>query len=245
MYWAVLTYGKVRQLSLPLGVHNWAQADQIFRRGSVYLDNTNFFKAQTHNLSTIDARCGVEFPLISNMFLRTSQCRDYQSRIALPCVYQRFKPVDLLSFGFMVFHATMEGVEIPSSSNPLAGLIVVLQSIAVFFYAFNFLPDIDRPGTSFSSALAHFVRFYDVHFQIAIRDCTPSAFAGIATLIKDNVWYLFVWPCREPSDLHFLKAFSTQKRLRIGLIVIGLFLAGCSQRPFGAYDYYFFHKVND
>jgi len=221
----VLTYGKYAN-SLPLGVHNWAQSDR-YSVAVRYIDNTNFFKAQTHNLSTIDGRCGVEFPILQYVSAQVSRIINPEY---LPFIYRGLN-LCLLTIGFWFF---MRKWKLNTTFKFLAGLILFFSPL-LFFYAFNFLPDI--AGLAFLLiGFAHFIDFTETsRLKSAIY---AILFAGIATLIKTTCGIYFLG-MTGAIGLHFLKPFQLKK----GLWFITVFLLVAA--TIWSYDYYFFHKVNE
>jgi hypothetical protein len=210
---------------LPLGVHNWAQSDR-FSVAVMYMDNINFFKAQTHNLSTIDGRCGVEFPAVQYLSARISALTSPQH---LPIIYRSINLLILLA-GIWFF---VRSWKVDSTVKLLAGLILFFSPV-LFFYGFNFLPDTIGLGVLLIG-LGYFIRFTtDQKQKYAIYSLL---FAGLATLLKTTcgIYFLALAGC---YGLHYLKPFALKKGLHIlGILaLIILVVVG--------YDYYFFHNVN-
>ena len=220
-----LTYAKYAN-SLPLGVHNWAQSDR-YSVAVRYLDNTNFLKAQTHNASTIDERCGVEFPFIQYTSARISSIF---SPKALPIIYRSLN-LFLLILGFWFF---MRQWKISKNLQYIVGVSLFFSPL-LFFYAFNFLPD--TTGLAFLLiGLGHFIRFNNAP---SIKSGVYAIiFAGIATLIKTTCG-IYLIAMAGTIGLFYLKPFKLQNVLKIFVCTV---LVGS---VIWFYDYYFFHKINE
>ncbi|MFT5725737.1 MAG: hypothetical protein ACI9JN_002864, partial [Bacteroidia bacterium] len=219
------TYGKYAN-ALPLGVHNWAQSDR-YSVAVKYLDNTNFFKVKTHNLSTVGGRTGVEFPAIQYISARFSSII---SDSHLPFIY-RFINLIILLAGLFYFVKQWQS---KWHINALT-LLGFFFSPVLFFYAFNFLPDTAGLGLLLF-AFGHFIQFASKH-QIKNAIFT-LLFAGLATLLKTTCGIYFL-ALSGTLGLYYLKPLN----LKTGLIVLSSFIF--ISLTIWMYDYYFFHKVNE
>lgn len=220
-----LTYGQYAN-KLPLGVHNWAQADR-YSVAVRYLDHYNFLEARTHNLSTIDARVGVEFPIVQYISARIS---GIVGPTFLPVIYRSIN-LFLLIIGFTRF---VRSWNIPSVQKVIIGATLFFSPL-LYFYAFNFLPD--TSGLAFLLiAFGYFIDFsHTKQLKFGLRSLV---FAGIATLIKTTCGIYFL-AISGTVFLQYIKPFAISQLLKLAgtvLLIIGIIWS---------YDYYFFHKVNE
>lgn len=221
----VFTYGNYVN-TLPLGVHNWAQSDR-YSVSVRYLNNVNFLKAQTHNLSTIDGRCGVEFPLIQYVSARVASL---VSAKHLPLIYRSFNLL-LLLIGMWFF---IKKWQLPEIHKLFIGPILFFSPV-LFFYGFNFLPD--TTGLAFLLiGLGYFVEYSKTSsLKTAIY---ALLFAGIATLVKTTCG-IYLIAMTGTIGLQYLRPLDLKK----GLTTLVFFTIIAA--TIWGYDYYFFHKVNE
>ncbi len=210
---------------LPLGVHNWAQSDR-YSVAVKFIDEINFFKARTHNLSTIDGRCGVEFPATQYVSARLASTI---SPNHLPFIYRMFNLI-ILTFGIWRFIAAWKTKQ---QIKTLTFLLVFFSPV-LLFYGFNFLPDTTGLGLLLIG-LGYFVRYN--HSKVLRYALLSVLFAGMATLLKTTCGIYFL-ALIGTYGLHFIKPLEVKK----GLTVLFVFLALAALILL--YDYYFFHKVN-
>jgi hypothetical protein len=220
-----IVYGKYAN-SLPLGVHNWAQSDR-YSVAVMYQQNSNFLKAQTQNLSTIDGRTGVEFPALQYISARYSLLSNGSN---LPFIYRLINLVILLG-GLRFFIKQWN----TNWATKLLSGVAFFCSPVLLFYGFNFLPDTTGLGLLLF-AFGYFVRFTDA--QKAKHAAYAIMLAALATLLKTTCGIYFLGLTAAIGIFH-LKPL----KLKQGLLLLGVFSI-CSLFIW-TYDYYFFHKVNE
>lgn len=211
---------------LPYGMHNWAQSDR-YSVAVQYLDNNNFFKARTHNLSTVDGRVGVEFPLIQYTSAKIS---NLFGNNFLPFVY-RLSNLLLLLGGLFFFTKQWNTDKITKTILAFA----LFFSPVILFYSFNFLPDITGLGFLLFG-FGFVVKFIQKH---ELKQAFLSLlFLGIATLVKTTSG-IFLLAVGGSLCLHFLRPVNWKKLFAIGMFTIGMVAVVF------LYDYFYFHKVNE
>ncbi len=212
--------------TLPLGVHNWAQSDR-YSVAVKFLEHNDILKARTHNLGSVDGRCGVEFPLVQFIAAKLANVFGENS---LPMLFKVLN-FSILFFGFIYFIFQWQG-------NWLINRIIgssILFSPMLFFYAYNFLPDTAGLGFLLFS-FGFFVKYYHNKHQ---KDFTFSLiFAGLATLVKTTCG-ISLLAMLGAYFLYFLKK-KDLKRIA-STVVHGIILLSVIY----IYDYFFFHKVNE
>ncbi len=220
----LLTYSK-HYNHPPLGVHNWAQSDR-YSVAKMFQENSNFFTPQTHNLSSENGRCGVEFPILQYTSAHLSNLFNQDS---LPFIYKLLNLLVLLwgSWFFLRKWNDKSGLGI------LIGLNLLFSPILVF-YGFNYLPD-----TAAISVLLF-------SFGCLIKYDQTNSFkplilaiglAALAALIKTTCGIYFI-ALTGSIGLYYLLN-KDWKKLGIittwtlaWIVVIAL------------YDFYLFHEVN-
>ncbi len=210
---------------LPNGFHNWAQSDR-YSVAVKFQENLNFFKPQTHNITSENGRCGVEFPFVQYISARVSNLFGVSN---LPFIYKLLNlGMLLLGFAFFVRQWSSSG-----SFKVLLALLLFMSPVLVY-YGFNYLPDTASLGLV-CLAIGLIIK----HKQ----DITPNAQAWIlvvlafATLIKTSSGIYLLAVMGSLFVLHILA--KKWKHLTV-LLIWSVLLIGL----IAAYDYFLFHKVN-
>ncbi|MBO6517181.1 MAG: hypothetical protein JJ975_11585 [Bacteroidia bacterium] len=220
----IITYLKFSN-SLPLGVHSWAQSDR-YSVAYMFQGNANFFAPQTHNLSSENGRCGVEFPLIQYTSARLSLIL---GKNRLPFLYRLINLLVLLT-GIIYLFSKWK----PRAITPFLLGVVTLTSPVLVFYGFNFLPDTAGVGVLFI-ALGQLL-IYDRSGQLK-HGLFALGFSALASLLKTTCGIYFLGIA---GGLGLYELMSKNWK-RTGIIVLlTLILGGIV----ASYDYYFFHEVN-
>lgn len=186
---------------MPRGIHEWAQADRLALAFNFHDNGLNFFRPQTHNISSVDGVVGVEFPLVPYLAAVGAKLTGRLSII----VWYRGLTASLAWLGYyFLFRLVFE-----RTRHFVAALVpgTFLATSPVFaYYAGNFLPD---PA---GAALAIIASFYLLRY--ARQPQFPDlvwAIGGftLATLIKTSAGiYLLaamgtvlLWTYLQPSVL--------------------------------------------
>ncbi|MCO4820299.1 MAG: hypothetical protein KC517_11825 [Bacteroidetes bacterium] len=210
---------------LPLGVHNWAQSDR-YSVAVKFLDELDFFKARTHNLSTIDGRCGVEFPATQYLSARIASLT---SSKYLPTIYRTINLI-ILVLGLWMFVLAWD----VQSFHKIIMAFLLFFSPVLLFYGYNFLPDTAGLGLLLLG-MGYFIKFNQTR---RLRFAFMSlAFAGLATLLKTTCGIYFL-ALAGTYGIHFISPLQLKKGLKVLAAFVGF--AGL----IFLYDYFYFHKVN-
>jgi hypothetical protein len=210
---------------LPNGFHNWAQSDR-YSVAVKFQENFNFFKPQTHNVTSENGRCGVEFPLIQYVAARISHI--FGSSL-LPFVYKLLN-LSILILGFGFFLKQWGKL---NSTRLLLG-ILLFTSPVLMYYGFNFLPDTASLGLvcfGFGLLLKH-------KDELTVRNQILIVFVlGLATLVKTSSG-IYLLAAIGGMFMHLLlkKKWKSLGLLIVSSVVMLVLIV--------AYDYYLFHKVN-
>lgn len=210
---------------MPLGVHNWAQSDR-YAVAKTFENNTNFFAAQTYNITSEEGRCGVEFPLIQYISARISVLTP---GVPLALIYKLIN-LSILLFGLWFFISQWK----PATWYVrLIGFGLLFSPILVFYGA-AFLPDTASLGLLFIS-LGLMIQF-DRHFHF------KSVFwiifwAGLATLLKTTAG-VYLLAISASLGLHYLINKDYKK------VVLVVLYGILSVALIAYYDYSYFHAVN-
>jgi hypothetical protein len=229
MHWILALVIAILSLSwignrLPSGVHSWAQSDR-YAVAKQFLSHDDFFEPRTFDLSSEDGKVGVEFPLIQYISARIAEITSPQ---LLPFIYRALSGLVFL-LGLLIF---LDAQSMKSWAKAI--LLLLLLSPLIWFYQFNFLPDISSAGFIFLgfASLQKYFKKSELRFAIY---CV--LFTGLATLIKTSSGVFFI-----AFSISICWKILNDQQLKSLLKIIPIIL--CSMMLIVAYDYYFFYDLN-
>lgn len=210
--------------NLPSGVHNWAQSDRL-SVAFKFQDHANIFYARTHNISTPDGQCGVEFPLFQFV---SAQLSRIIHKAWLPAIYRT------INFGFLLFGLWFYAGSFRNNLIGAIWAILAASAPVLLFYANGFLPDVGALSIIIIS-----LGFYRRASQNQSLKYYLYAIAlgYLASLVKTTAGIYAL----ALSGAVFLQFIRKANYNRAGLVVL---TSVVSLVLVIGYDYVFFHKVN-
>jgi len=205
-------------------VHNWAQSDRL-SVAFKFQDHANIFYSRTHNISTPDGQCGVEFPLVQYVSAQISRIINPNW---LPAIYR------LINYGLLLLALWFYSCSFRNKLHGSLWAILVASAPVLLFYANGFLPDVAALSIIIIS-LGFYRRSSQnqslKYFLYAI------ALGYLASLVKTTAG-IYALALSGAVFLRFIRNASYNKA---GLVVL---TATVSLVLVVGYDYIFFHKVN-